>query len=133
VLVIGYPGTSFHAADRYALELLQEACSDLGSRLFLRIREKLGLAYDVGAQNFLGLAPGYFAFYVGTEPGKVEQVEQELFAEAETLRQAEQLEMVAGEVDHREALLRIGRLGQWISNPCLLGRIKWHMAKQSGS
>jgi zinc protease len=54
--------------DRYALELIQESCSDLGSRLFLRIREQLGLAYYVGAQNFMGLAPGYFAFYTGTEP-----------------------------------------------------------------
>ena len=73
-------------ADRYALELLQEACSDLGSRLFLRIREKLGLAYYVGAQNFLGLAPGYFAFYAGTTPEKAAQVEKELLNEAELLR-----------------------------------------------
>src|SRR5204863_7273945 len=72
--------------DRYALELIQESCSDLGSRLFLRIREKLGLAYYVGAQNFLGLAPGYFAFYCGTAPDKVESVEQELLREAELLR-----------------------------------------------
>ena len=62
VLVIGFPGTTLFDEDRYALELLQEACSDLGSRLFLRIREELGLAYYVGAQNFVGLAPGYFAF-----------------------------------------------------------------------
>ena len=75
-----------HDADRYALELLQEACSDLGSRLFLRIREKLGLAYYVGAQNFPGLAPGYFAFYAGTEPTKVALVEKELLEEAELLR-----------------------------------------------
>jgi len=54
----------------------QEACSDLGSRLFMRIRDKLGLAYYVGAQNFAGLAPGYFAFYVGTMPEKVELVER---------------------------------------------------------
>ena len=86
VLLIGFPGTTVHDADRYALELLQEACSDLGSRLFLRIREKLGLAYYVGAQNFLGLAPGYFAFYTGTMPEKVELVEKELFREAELLR-----------------------------------------------
>ncbi|HYV31553.1 MAG TPA: insulinase family protein, partial [Candidatus Binatia bacterium] len=63
VMVIGFPGASVHDPDRFALELLEEACSDLGSRLFLRIREKLGLAYYVGAQNFLGLVPGYFAFY----------------------------------------------------------------------
>jgi zinc protease len=86
VLVIGFPGTTIHDHDRYALELLQEACSDLGSRLFLRIRESLGLAYYVGAQNFLGLAPGYFCFYVGTAPEKVDLVEKELLREAELLR-----------------------------------------------
>ncbi|MDB6110856.1 MAG: Peptidase inactive domain protein, partial [Pedosphaera sp.] len=86
VMIIGFQGTTLHDADRYALELLQEACSDLGSRLFLRIREKLGLAYYVGAQNFLGLSPGYFAFYVGTAPEKVDLVEKELLREAELLR-----------------------------------------------
>lgn len=86
VLVVGYPGTTLHDEDRYALELVQEACSDLGSRLFMRVREKLGLAYYVGAQNFVGLAPGYFAFYVGTLPEKADLVEKELLAEAELLR-----------------------------------------------
>ncbi|MGO8931802.1 MAG: M16 family metallopeptidase [Limisphaerales bacterium] len=86
VLVIGFRGTTVRDADRYPLELLQEACSDLGSRLFMRIREKLGLAYYVGAQNVLGLAPGYFAFYAGTEPDKVGLVETELLSEAELLR-----------------------------------------------
>jgi zinc protease len=86
VLVIGYRGLTIHDADRYALELVQEACSDLGSRLFLRVREKLGLAYYVGAQNVLGLAPGYFAFYAGTAPEKAAQVEAELLTEAELLR-----------------------------------------------
>src|SRR5262249_9370649 len=60
VLLLAYQGTTLHDSDRYRLDLLQEACSDLGSRLFLRIREQLGLAYFVGAQNFLGLLPGYF-------------------------------------------------------------------------
>jgi zinc protease len=86
VLVIGFPGTTLADDDRYALDLLQEGCSDLGSRLFLRIREQLGLAYYVGAQNFAGLVPGYFAFYTGTEPTKVALVEKELLAEAELLR-----------------------------------------------
>ena len=86
VLAVGFPGATVHDQDRYALELIQEACSDLGSRLFLRIREKLGLAYYVGAQNFLGLAPGYFALYCGTAPEDVERVEQELFKEVELLQ-----------------------------------------------
>jgi len=86
VMVIGFRGTTLHDKDRYALDLIQETCSDLGSRLFLRVREKLGLAYYVGAQHFPGLAPGYFSFYVGTMPEKVALVEKELLREAELLR-----------------------------------------------
>jgi zinc protease len=86
VLVVGYPGTTLHDPDRYALDLIQEACSDLGSRLFLRVRDRLGLTYYVGAQHFPGLAPGYFAFYAGTAPAHAAQVEAELLAEALALR-----------------------------------------------
>jgi zinc protease len=86
VIVVGFRGLTVQDPDRYALELLQEGCSDLGSRLFLRVREKLGLAYYVGAQHFPGLAPGYFSFYAGTAPEAVERVEQELFNEAALLR-----------------------------------------------
>jgi zinc protease len=87
VIVIAFPGVSIHNADRHALELLQEALSDLGSRLFVRIREKLGLAYYVGAQHFLGLEPGYFALYAGTMPDKLKQVEEEMLKEVEALRE----------------------------------------------
>src|SRR5208283_4721743 len=81
VLLAGFPGVTLKDDDRYALELVQEGCSDLGSRLFLRIREKLGLAYYVGAQNFLGVAPGFFAFYAGTALDKLSKVEEELLKE----------------------------------------------------
>ncbi len=85
VLVIGFPGTTMLDDDRYALELLHETCSDLGSRLFLRIREELGLAYYVGSQHSPGLAPGYFSFYAGTMPEKADLVERELLDEAKRL------------------------------------------------
>lgn len=87
VIIIAFPGVTIHNPDRHALELVQEALSDLGSRLFVRIRENLGLAYYVGAQHFLGLQPGYFAFYAGTMPEKLEQVEEEMFKEIATLRE----------------------------------------------
>lgn len=110
VMVIGFPGTTIHSADRFALELIQEACSDLGSRLFVRIREKLGLAYYVGAQNFLGVLPGYFAFYVGTDPAKVDLVEAELLKEAEELRQhgitAEELKRAKAKVVGQKKIAR---------------------------
>jgi zinc protease len=83
--MVGFPGTTLTDPHRFALELIQEACSDLGSRLFLRIRERLGLAYYVGAQNFPGLAPGYFAFYAGTSTEHAQLVETELLQEAALL------------------------------------------------
>ena len=110
VLVIGFPGTSLHDPDRYALELIQESCSDLGSRLFLRIRDQLGLAYYVGAQNFVGLTPGYFAFYVGTAPENATLVEKELLAEAELLRReglsAEELQRAKAKVIGQRKIAR---------------------------
>jgi zinc protease len=87
VVVMGFRGTTFDAPDRCALELLQEACSDLGSRLFLRIRDELGLAYYVGAQHMPGLSPGYFALYCGTAPDKAAQVEEELRKQVALLRE----------------------------------------------
>jgi len=83
--MVGFPGTTLTHPDRFALELIQETCSDLGSRLFLRIRERLGLAYYVGAQNFVGLVPGFFAFYAGTSPENAQRVEHELLQEAALL------------------------------------------------
>ena len=88
VLAIGFPGAALDSPDRYALELIQESCSDLGSRLFLRIRDELGLAYYVGAQNMLGIGTGVFSFYCGTAPEKAAQVEKELLNEARLLAES---------------------------------------------
>lgn len=77
VIMKGYLGTSVDGADRPALELIEQASSDLGSRFFIRIREKLGLAYFVGASNATGLAPGAFVFYLGTDPKKVDLARHE--------------------------------------------------------
>lgn len=85
VVILGFPGVTVFDEDHFALDLLQECCSDLGSRLFLRIREELGLAYYVGAQNFLGLIPGLFSLYAGTASEEAERVIVELRNEAELL------------------------------------------------
>jgi zinc protease len=74
VLMIGFPGVDLYSPDRVALELIDEACSDLGSRLFNRIREEMGLAYFVGSSNLVGLSPGAFSFYLGTDPAKLGEV-----------------------------------------------------------
>ena len=69
----------------HALELIDEASSDLGSRFFIRIREQMGLAYYVGASQMQGLAPGLFLFYLGTDPQKIEPVKAALLEEISKL------------------------------------------------
>ncbi len=77
VVVKGFLTAPITSPDRPALELIDAACSDLGSRFFLRIREKQSLAYYVGASSSMGLAPGAFVFYMGTDPTKLEHAQHE--------------------------------------------------------
>jgi zinc protease len=81
ILMVGYRGIDVFSPDRHALELIDEASSDLGSRFFIRIREQMGLAYFVGASQVQGLVPGLFAFYLGTDPAKIEPVKTALLDE----------------------------------------------------
>jgi zinc protease len=85
VLMIGYRGADMFSKDRYALELIDEASSDLGSRFFVRIREQMGLAYYVGSSQMQGLVPGMFAFYLGTDPEKLPAVQAALLDEIQKL------------------------------------------------
>ena len=85
VIMVGYRGVDVFSKDRHALELIDEASSDLGSRFFIRIREQMGLAYYVGASQFQGLVPGLFAFYLGTDPQKIEPVKTALLDEIRKL------------------------------------------------
>lgn len=81
VLMVGFHGVDLASPDRAALELIDEACSDLGSRLFVRIREQMGLAYFVGTGQLVGLARGAFTFYLGTDPAKLDEVKAALYEE----------------------------------------------------
>jgi zinc protease len=85
VVMVGYRGVNMFDKDRHALELIDEASSDLGSRFFIRIREDMGLAYYVGASQMQGLVPGVFAFYLGTDPQKIEPVKTALLDEIRKL------------------------------------------------
>jgi len=88
VIMVGFRGADLFSEDRYALELIDEASSDLGSRFFIRIREQMGLAYYVGATQMQGLVPGMFAFYLGTDPQKINPVKTALLDEIDKLASA---------------------------------------------
>ncbi|MDB6147676.1 MAG: Peptidase inactive domain protein [Spartobacteria bacterium] len=85
VMMVGFKGADIFSPDRHALELIDEASSDLGSRFFIRIREEMGLAYYVGATQMQGLVGGLFAFYLGTDPQKIEPVKTALLDEIHKL------------------------------------------------
>ena len=81
VLAIGYHGTHISGADRHALAFIQEHSSDMAGPLFGRIREELGLAYRVGATQFLGYDSGLFTFYLATSPEQLDLARTELLKE----------------------------------------------------
>ncbi|MEO8352994.1 MAG: pitrilysin family protein [Chthoniobacteraceae bacterium] len=85
VLMVGVHGADMFSPDAVVLELLDEACSDLGSRLFLRIRDQMGLAYFVGSSFMPGFVPGSFTFYLGTDPAKLTAVKEALREEIANL------------------------------------------------
>jgi len=81
IVEIGYPSIPIDSPDRAALDLANEALSDLASRLFIRIREKQSLAYFVGTSQMPALKPGYFLYYAGTGPENANKVRSELLDE----------------------------------------------------
>jgi len=87
VIHVAFPTVPVTHPDQIALAILDEALSDLGSRLFIRIREELGLAYFVGTSQFLGLEAGHFFFYLGTDPVKRQEIETELLKEIAVIAQ----------------------------------------------
>jgi zinc protease len=81
VLAIGFPGVGVSSPDRHALAMIQEYAADMAGPLFSRIREDLGLAYQVGATQFLGYDTGLFTFYLATAPEQADFARLELMAE----------------------------------------------------
>jgi len=78
VLVVSFPIGGVDSDHRLALEILDEACSDMASRLFYRIRESQGLAYFVGTTSMWGVQAGMFSFYLGTEPASLDHAQAEM-------------------------------------------------------
>jgi predicted Zn-dependent peptidase len=68
-LMIGLPGLSAVDEDRYTLSLLSTVLGDgMSSRLFVSLREELGLAYDVHAYASNLRDTGSLAVYLGVDP-----------------------------------------------------------------
>jgi zinc protease len=122
VVTLSYLGATLGQADQTVLDVISEALNDMGARLFLRIREELGLAYYVGTQNFSGLIPGCFSFYAGTSPDSAVQVEAELIEQAKRLARdgltAEELNRAKAKLFGHKKIAR-QELGQVAFSACM--------------
>ncbi len=70
-LVIGFPGATVDAKDRFALELLVAILGGQSGRLFGELREKQALVYRVSAHSIEGIDPGFVAVYLSCSPDKL--------------------------------------------------------------
>lgn len=85
-LVIGFPGATVDAKDRFALEVLVAILGGQSGRLFAELREKQALAYRVSAHSVEGLDPGFVAVYLSCAPDKLPAAIAAARAELERVR-----------------------------------------------
>ena len=87
-LTIGVPALSIHDPDRYAADLLSIVLGEgMSSRLFARLREELGLCYDI--HTYVGhlLDTGMFGVYAGVDPSHAIEAVHEISKELARARQ----------------------------------------------
>lgn len=87
IVMVGYPGASVKHPAYAALKLLNTYLGNgLSSRLFVELREKRGLAYDVSAFYPTRLGSSQFVAYMGTAPENAATALEGLRFEVERLR-----------------------------------------------
>jgi zinc protease len=85
-LVVGFPGATVDAADRFALEVLVAILGGQGGRLFAELRDRQALTYRVSAHSVEGVDPGFVAIYLSCAPDKLAAAVAGVRHELERLR-----------------------------------------------
>ncbi len=126
-ICLGTRALSYLDPDRYALDLVNTILGEgMSSRLFLEIREKRGLAYDVHSFTSKHQDGGYFAVYMGVDPKKAEEA---VAAVLEELRKMTEREVPEEELakarEFTKGRLRLGlestnATASWLSQQLLL-------------
>jgi len=89
-ICLGTRAFSYVHPDRYAFDLLNTVLGEgMSSRLFLNIRERLGLAYDVHSFTQKHRDTGYLGVYIGVDPKKAVDAVNAVMAELRSLADAE--------------------------------------------
>ncbi len=86
-ICLGLPGIALDDPDRYALALLNGVLGDgMSSRLFLKLREDQGLAYDVASSLNHFRDCGSIVVYCGVEPQKTREAVPAILRELDGMR-----------------------------------------------
>jgi len=89
-LILGFRGYDMFHEDRFALSLLANILGGtMSSRLFLSVRERLGLAYYVRASDDESSDCGYFSVSAGvdTDKAKIEKTVKTIISEIKKIRE----------------------------------------------
>jgi zinc protease len=86
-IVVGYLGPRLSERDYASVKILAAVLGGgIGSRLFIEVREKRGLAYSLGVVNASRVGPAAFVSYLGTAPQNAQDAETALLREIERVR-----------------------------------------------
>jgi len=89
-ICFGVRALSYLHPDRYSLDLMNTVLGEgMSSRLFLNIREKLGLAYDVHSFTQKHRDTGYLGVYIGVDPKKAVDAVNAVMGELRSLCESE--------------------------------------------
>lgn len=106
-LCLGMPGVARDDPDRWALDLLGAILGDgMGSRLFLELRERRSLVYDVSTFSAMYADAGTFGVHAGFDPDDARRVVRAIL---EQLDRATAEQVTPGELERARAYTR-GRL-----------------------
>jgi len=79
---LGWPAPALNDKDYYAMEVLDAITGgSMNSRLFIAIREKRGLAYQVSSFYNARIESGIYVAYIGTKPATYSEAKKVLFEE----------------------------------------------------
>jgi predicted Zn-dependent peptidase len=131
-ICLGTRAISYLDPDRFTVDLINTVLGEgMSSRLFLEIRERRGLAYDVHSYTSKHRDAGYFAVYMGVDPKKAEEAVTAAVGELHKMAEVEIPEQELNKAkEFTKGRLRLGlegtnALASWLCQQQLLtGQIK---------
>ena len=85
-IVVGYPAPSIGEGGYHEMQVVNAILGgSMDSRLFSRLREKKGLAYQVSSVYRAYSGPSFLAGYIGTDPARYDEAVEEMTGEIERL------------------------------------------------